>query len=226
MTAIAEMPPRGHYLAYEVGALAGVSGVTIGSWARYGLIDSSQGEGRPRVYAYQDIASAMVVHDLLERGAKRADIRWLVGDRKAVGGVRWPLLRSELFTYPTGRPDGRPTAELVFRDGSTYFSRYGAAGDQLAGRALDPVQLEQVTDLLNSGGWVARRLGVTSIEVDPDRLSGRPTIRGQRLPVEKVAQLAATPGGRTTLREDYGLSKKEISDAARWWDAIEALRVA
>jgi pimeloyl-ACP methyl ester carboxylesterase len=37
--------------------------VTIGSWARYGLIDSPQSSETPRQYAYQDAASAMVVHE-------------------------------------------------------------------------------------------------------------------------------------------------------------------
>lgn len=36
---------------------------------------------------------------------------------------------------------------------------------------------------------------VTRIEVDPDRLSGRPTIRGRRVPVEKVAELAESSDG-------------------------------
>jgi uncharacterized protein (DUF433 family)/DNA-binding transcriptional MerR regulator len=224
---IAELPPRGHYLAYEVGALSGVSGVTIGSWARYGLIDSSQGTGRPRVYSFQDIASAMVVHELLIRGASRSDIRWIVSDRKRATGIRWPLLRFELFTYPaarTGPADAK--AEVIFKDAGTYYGRYGVDGDQLAARALDPIHLERVTDLLRAGGWVARSLGVKSIEVDPDRLSGRPTIRGQRLSVEKVAQLATSAGGRTTLREDYGLTPVEIKDARKWWEAVQALRAA
>lgn len=227
VNAIAELPPRGHYLAYEVGALSGVSGVMIGSWARYGLIDSSQAIGRPRIYSYQDIASAMVVHELLLRGASRSDIRWLVSDRKYEARVRWPLLRFELFTYPLSRAgSSNAKAEVIFRDAGTYYGRYGVDGDQLASRALDPLHLERVTDLLRAGGWVARNLGLKSIEVDPDRLSGRPTIRGQRLPVEKVAQLAVSASGRTTLRDDYGLTQVEIKDARRWWEAVQALRAA
>ena len=51
------------------------------------------------------------------------------------------------------------------------------------------------------------------IEVDPDRHSGTPVIRGRRLPTSLVAAIASAKDGRTTLREDYGLSKAEIDDA-------------
>ena len=62
-----EMSPRGRYLANEVGRLAGVSGDRIGQWARRGYIRSSVSSGRPRVYSYQDVAEAMVVHELVQR---------------------------------------------------------------------------------------------------------------------------------------------------------------
>ena len=219
------MPPRGHYLAHEVGALAGITGITVGSWARYGLIASSQSTGRPRVYAYQDVASAMVVHELVERGVTKADVRWVVADEGIVGSTAWPLLHNALFTFARTATTvrQRPRAELVVRKGDAYLTR---KRDHLAARVVDPIDLDSITNLLHSGGWAARRLGVESIEVDPDRLSGRPTIRGRRLAVEKVAQLAATSRGQRTLREDYGLSAREIQDASQWWQAVEAARAA
>jgi DNA-binding transcriptional MerR regulator len=55
---IRELPPRGHYLASEVGRLAGVSGQSIGQWARNGYLRSSQSDGPPRVYSFQDVAEA------------------------------------------------------------------------------------------------------------------------------------------------------------------------
>lgn len=61
---VTHLPPRGHYLAREVGLLAGVPGHTVGQWARRGYIQSSQSAGRPRVYSFQDVAEAMVVHEL------------------------------------------------------------------------------------------------------------------------------------------------------------------
>ena len=44
--------PRAHgtFLAGEVGELAGVSGNTIGQWARWGYIRASQSDGDPHVY--------------------------------------------------------------------------------------------------------------------------------------------------------------------------------
>jgi uncharacterized protein (DUF433 family) len=219
------MPPRGHYLAHEVGALAGISGITVGSWARYGLISSSQSDGRPRIYAYQDVASAMVVHELERRGVAKADIRWVTSDAELASGTAWPLLHLALFTYSRAASPKRhrPRAELLVRRGGVFLGRSGA---HLAARIPNKLDLEEITSLLRDGGWVARDLGVRSIEVDPDRLSGRPTIRGRRLAVEKVAQLAETAVGQKTLRDDYELSKREIEDARRWWQAVEAVKAA
>ena len=68
------MPPRGHYLAWEAGQLAGASGNAIGQWARRGYIRASQSTKVPKVYSYQDVAEAMVVHDLLERMISHREI--------------------------------------------------------------------------------------------------------------------------------------------------------
>ena len=46
--------PHGHFLAAEAGELAGVSGTTIGQWARRGLIRSSVSDEEPRVYSVED----------------------------------------------------------------------------------------------------------------------------------------------------------------------------
>ena len=60
--------PHGGDTAWEAGQLVGVSGQKVGQWARRGYIRSSVSDGRPRMYSFQDVAEAMVVHDLLERG--------------------------------------------------------------------------------------------------------------------------------------------------------------
>ncbi len=72
--------PRGHYLAREVGQLAGVSGDMIGQWARRGYIHSSQSRAGeiPRVYSFQDIAEAMIVHELLEHEVSHREIKWAI----------------------------------------------------------------------------------------------------------------------------------------------------
>jgi hypothetical protein len=52
VTTVVRMPPRGHYLASEVGQLAGVSGERIGQWSRYGYIRASQSDDEyPLVYS-------------------------------------------------------------------------------------------------------------------------------------------------------------------------------
>jgi uncharacterized protein (DUF433 family) len=72
--------------------------------------------------------------------------------------------------------------------------------------------------LLRRGGWALRELpNVTRIEVDPDRLSGRPTIKDRRVPAEKVARIAAMPGGLRILETGYDVTKREADDAVRWY---------
>ena len=110
--------PRGHgrLLAGEVGELAGVSGTTIGQWARRGLIRSSQSEGDPRVYAVEDVAEAAVVADLLERGVRHADVRATIR-RLGRGYGAWPLSEAHLAT--TG-DNGR--VRVVLRENGTAWA--------------------------------------------------------------------------------------------------------
>jgi len=90
---------HGRLLAADVGELVGVSGTTIGQWARRGYIRSSQAEGEPRVYAVEDVAEAAVVRALLRRGVRRPVIRRTVERlRSAPGGESWPLVRARLGT--------------------------------------------------------------------------------------------------------------------------------
>src|SRR5207253_1449294 len=91
LMSVVELPPVGYYLAHEAGRLAGVSGRTIGQWARRGYIQSSQSTGRPRVYSYQDVAEAMIVHELLERQASHKEIKTAIADLRKQHGRTWPL---------------------------------------------------------------------------------------------------------------------------------------
>lgn len=75
MGEIVRLPPRGSYRAWEAGQLAGVSGQKMGQWARRGYIRSSVSPRQPRIYSFHDVAEAMVVHELLDRGVKHRDIR-------------------------------------------------------------------------------------------------------------------------------------------------------
>ena len=84
---------------------------------------------------------------------------------------------------------------------------------------LETPDLRRVAAELERGGWAARLLpGLRHVEVNPDRLGGRPVVRGRRIAAQDVATLAAAPGGREVLREDYDLDDAQIDDAVRWWD--------
>jgi uncharacterized protein (DUF433 family)/DNA-binding transcriptional MerR regulator len=214
MADVIHMPPRGRYLAWEAGQLAGVSGLTIGQWARRGYIRSSVEDGTPRVYSFQDIAEAMVVHELLERGVRHRDIKHAIG---ALGDSYgdWPLTDAHLATVP-----GRSRARVIARESGGAYD-IGNLGWQ---QVIEPENLEKIRAQLRRGGWAVRALpDLEHVEVDPDRLSGRPTIRGRRIAAEDVAEIAAARGGVETLREDYGLGEAEIADARRWWREVRRL---
>jgi len=206
MPNVIHMPPRGHYLANEVAALAGVSGDRIGQWARRGYIRASWSEpgDSPLVYSYQDVAEAMIVHELLENGNSHDEVKAAIANLRKDSGSAWPLTRAGVVTA-----DG---AVVVERGGRHY-----EVGLRPWQRFIDDRHLREVASELHRGGWAARELPqLRHIEVDPDRLSGRPVIRGRRVPVALVAEAANEPEGLEILREDYELSDDEIQDAKRW----------
>jgi len=211
------MPPRGYYLAREVGSLAGVSGDRIGQWARRGYIRSSQSTGRPRVYSFQDVAEAMVVHELLERGVRHRDIRQALTSLRDDFGD-WPLTHAPIAT---GTGQGRPSL-LIEREGAHWD-----LADRPWQQVLGVEDLRRIRENLGRGGWVVRNLpDLAHIEVDPDRLSGQPAIRGRRLAAEDAAELARVSGGREVLKDGYELTDEEIDDAVRWAEATEQLAAA
>jgi uncharacterized protein (DUF433 family) len=178
------------YWAREAGWLTGVSGDRIGQWARRGYIRSDRSDAGARAYRFQDVAEAMVVHELLELGLRPREIRRAVANLRREYGD-WPL---------TSAP--------------------------LALTQLD-WHLASLATLLRRGGWVIRtHPEIDSIEVDPDRLGGTPTIRHRRVPAEKVAVIAEAYGGRAALREDYDLTEHEIDDAVSWYRAVTGLAAA
>jgi len=209
-----ENKPRGWYLAGEVGQLVGVSGEQIGQWARHGYIRSSQSTGVPRVYSFQDAAEAMAVHELFRRGVPRREIRSAIANTRAKYGD-WPLTAAPLAT--TGGLARRNRILLVL-DGDVLDIGRGYGGQAV----LRYTALKVVTSLLRQGGWAIREVpDITHIEVDPDRLSGRPTIRDRRLLAAKAAELAKLGyTGLRVLREDYELKRPEIQDAVRWYDKV------
>ena len=110
--------PHGALLAGDAGELVGVSGTTIGQWARRGYIRSSQSKGeggRARVYSVEDVAEASVVAQLLARGVRHAEIRAAIARLQDAGA--WPLSEVELATT---RDEHRP--RIVLRRGGQAYA--------------------------------------------------------------------------------------------------------
>jgi DNA-binding transcriptional MerR regulator len=107
---------HGSLLAADVGELVGVSGTTVGQWARRGYIRSSQSEREPRVYAVEDVAEAAIVRALLDRGVRRPEIRRAVA-RLRRSGRAWPLSAARLATIAQG---GR-TRLLLHEEGEGWL---------------------------------------------------------------------------------------------------------
>lgn len=210
--------PRGHYLAHEVGRLAGVSGNTIGQWKRRGYVRASQsGSSYPHVYSYQDVAEAMVVHELFDQGAPLRKIRGLITELRTSYGHNWPLQEAELFVAVGGHP--------VVRDSDAYYAVVSAKSNWH--QVLDLGNLYRIASDLHNGGWAVRLVpGLKHIEVHPDRLSGTPTIRDRRIAAQDVAEIAATSSGRQVLRADYELKAAQIDDAVRWWTVVQGFQQA
>jgi DNA-binding transcriptional MerR regulator len=93
---------HGHFRAGEAGEIAGVSGTTIGQWARWGYIRASQSAGDPHVYAVEDVAEAAIVRALLERGVRHRDVRRAIGQLHRYG--EWPLSQAPLATTREPHP--------------------------------------------------------------------------------------------------------------------------
>ncbi len=216
MGTVIHLPPRGRYLAWEAGQLAGVSGPTMGQWARRGYIRSSVSARSPRVYSFQDVAEAMVVHELLEREVVHREIREAINQLAEYGD--WPLTDAPLGTVP-----GKGRARVVVtKPEGTYDVGVGSWQ-----QAIEPENLETIRGQLRRGGWAVRTVpDLKYIEVDPERLSGRPSIRGRRIAAQDVAELAAEPNGIEELEEGYDLTEAEIADARRWWREVRRLEAA
>jgi len=110
------MSPRAHgaLMARDVGEIVGVSGTTIGQWARRGLIRSSQSDAEPRIYGVEDVAEASVVAELLSRGLGHRDVHRAI-ERLNGTGSPWPLSDAWLATTDEPRP------RLVLRDNGAKY---------------------------------------------------------------------------------------------------------
>ena len=108
------MRAHGSFLAGEVGELAGVSGNTIGQWARWGYIRASQDGGEPHVYSVEDVTEAAMVHALLERGVPHVQVRRAIAQLDEYGA--WPLSEAPLAVT------GGPRPRIVLREDEGAFA--------------------------------------------------------------------------------------------------------
>jgi uncharacterized protein (DUF433 family) len=216
------MAPRGHYLAHEVGFLAGISGPLVGQWAKNGYIRSSQGTDLPRIYSFQDVAEAMVVHELTDAGVEYSDIREAIRGLRERFGEDWPLseAQAKLGTYGA---KGKAKRRVAYADDEGVYDLGHKKWQQ-----MDASDLGRISGLLRRGGWAARKLkGLRYIEVNPDRLSGTPTIKDRRVAARSVAELAEQgKAGFDLLRHEYDLGEGQINDAQRWWREASKLAAA
>ena len=142
---------HGHFLAAEVGELAGVSGTTIGQWARWGYIRASISADDPHVYSVEDVAEAAIVGELLARGVAHGDVRRAIARLRDEYGD-WPLSEAPLGT---ATHNGRTRVVLRERDGHYALC---PRGWQLmtVPPAIDEVRLRLNRGRLSSGAASSR----------------------------------------------------------------------
>ena len=104
-------------MAGEAGEIVGVSGTTIGQWARHGYIRPSQSAELPHVYSVEDVGEASIVATLLHRGVRHADVRRAIERLRSYG--EWPLSEARLAT--TAPPDGGRPQIVLEEDGRRFL---------------------------------------------------------------------------------------------------------
>jgi uncharacterized protein (DUF433 family) len=168
------------------------------------------------------VIEAMVVHQLRDQyRVSHKNIKRAIEGLKGPGEYGdWPLTHAKLV-LGIGQEGKR--AALLVQEGDDYYDFARRHWQKVETRSLELLMHAAARDL-ERGGWAVREMPeIEHVEVDPDRLSGRPTIRGRRVAVESVAALAMTPEGIEMLRDDYDLTDTEIRDAERWWAAVTRL---
>jgi len=226
-----ESPPRGFYHAAEVGQLAGVSGAVVGRWRRRCYILASQSAGEsPYVYAYQDAAEAMVVHDLVDRGVPPRHIRQAMARLREENGKDWPLHAEKLLA--PSEPESKGSVRVDRRREPLVLAAMTFSHsvpdpenvpvpDPEGLPVLGPEYLRLIAQQLHNGGWAVRELPeLRHIEVDPDKMSGRPSIKHLRIAAEDVAVIAEE-SGHEYVKEEYELEDSEIRDAVAWWGVVQ-----
>lgn len=191
----------GYYSTADVARLSGLTPHRVARWARMGIIRHSI-SSKPNIYSYADVGEAILAHYLYDQGKKPGKIRELVEYLRKEYGP-WPLAVAPI------EHDG-PLCVVWDKTEGVHVS-VDIPGHKVMEKTL--LNLKEIREALSQGGWVSLKNPRIHVEVDPDRHSGEPVVKGRRLSTHRVATLAAEPKGRIALRKDYELTEAEIDDA-------------
>jgi uncharacterized protein (DUF433 family) len=204
----------GYYTAGDVARLSGMTAHRVARWARMGIIQHSVST-RPNIYSYEDVGEAILAHYLADQGKKPREIRELVEYLREEYG-RWPLSVAPL------EHDG-PLCVIWDEQQGVHVSA-DIPGHGVFEKTL--LDLKEIRQALRQGGWVSLKNPRIHVEVDPDRHSGEPVVKGRRLSTHHVASLAADPNGLVALHKDFELTDEEIEDAVGYERDIAELVAA
>lgn len=195
------MQSLGYYTTADVARLAGLTPHRVARWARMGIIRHSV-SSRPNVYSYADVGEAILAHYLFDQGKPPRKIKVLVENLRTDYG-EWPLAAAPL------EHDG-PLC-VVWDENDEAHVSVDIPGQKVMEKTL--LNLREIREALKQGGWVSLKNPRIHVEIDPDRHSGEPVIKGRRLSTQRVANLAAEPSGRIALHKDFDLTDDQIDDA-------------
>jgi uncharacterized protein (DUF433 family)/DNA-binding transcriptional MerR regulator len=204
----------GYYTTADVARLAGLTPHRVARWARMGIIRHSV-SSEPNIYSYADVGEAILAHYLADHGKRAGEIGELVERLRDEYG-EWPLAIAPL------KHDGALCA-FWDEERKVHVSADIPGHDLIKGTLFN---LKEIRKALGRGGWVSLKNPRLHIEIDPERHSGEPVVKGRRLSTQRVASLAAEPEGRTELEEDFQLSGAEIDDAVGYERDIAELVAA
>lgn len=204
----------GYYTTADVARLSGMTPHRVARWTRMGIIQHSI-SARPNIYSYADAGEAILAHYLAEQGKKPREIKELVEYLRSEWGP-WPLTAAPL------KHDG-PLCVVWDKKRGVHVSA-DIPGHEVIGKTL--LNLQDIRQALSHGGWVSLKTPREHIEIDPERHSGEPVIKGRRLSTNRVASLAAEPSGRIALHKDFDLTDAEIDDAVGYERDLAALAAA
>ena len=215
------------YTPRRLGALAGVSGNTIGQWARNDLIQPTISKGLPsNLYSFFDAAEAIAVRWLLDEGFTYKQIHNAIegarreDERAGKKHAAWPLSRSKIGLGRATADTEHDHGSIVLRNRQEGYLDVTYGYDQFA---FKPEFWLAIGDVLRSGGWIARELRLKQIEVEPGLLGGQPTLAGTRWSVRHVALIAADKEGREVLHDQYELPDQGVHECIEWANAAARL---